>query len=618
MKRILIATLLAGLVVPAFLSCDKEPEWKKWYDPDWREKEKQDTTEKHDTTAPIDPPAQYDLGEKVVIPAEAEYNGVVLPSVWPPRNYQLASAEPMKCEYLTTLHPAVVPINVGRQLFVDNFLIESTNLTREFHNPEKYSGNPILKASTALEKPSSGFPGAGPKDGGIWWDPQTGVFKMWYEAGWLSSMAYATSPDGLNWTRPNLYDGTNELTSLRDLHPNSCSVVLDYDAVDGARYKMFFRESNSFVENTNHGYSMISNDGISWTNRTQTGACGDRSTMFYNPFRKKWVYSLRNTAQLGSDKYGRSRYYVESDDFLQGASWTPGNVNSVVYWCRADKYDEMDQEILASMGPGAEETAELYNVQAVAYESLMFGFHQILVDENSYAQEAGRPKVTDLKYSFSRDGFNWDRSYRDAAIASSRTDGIWDRGYVQSVGGMCSVMGDHIVIWYIGFAGNSSRPGHSAALHSNMATGAAILRRDGFAGMKGTGELLTVPVTFDGKYLFVNVSCASGSLKVEALDSKGAVIPGFEADKCRSISVDSTIQKIEWDGVNDLSALAGYAIRFRFLLTDGELYSFWVSPSEQGESRGYVGGGGPGYSSNIDDKGLKAYETVSSIYPFGK
>ena len=604
--------LLTVLACGTFASCNGGDDSNQYYDPNWREKQKPGDEKPGDDN----PPTGYEgLGEKTVIPEGALYNGIVLPATWPPRTYSPSSAKPMDCPYLKADHPAVVRISLGRQLFFDDFLIASTTLQRTFHKPVKYSGNPILSATTNLERPSGSFAGAGPKDGGIWWDPQVGKFKMWYEAGWLGCMAYATSSNGLTWDRPNLYDGTNQLVSLKELHPNSCAVVLDYDATDGYRYKMFFREPNSYVSDM-HGVSMVSTDGITWTNKTNTSACGDRSTMFYNPFRKKWVYSLRNSGKLGSSAYGRTRYYTESDNFLAGAAWKPGNTSSVVFWCRADELDKMDADVLASMGPGANEVPELYNLDAVAYESIMLGFHQILVDENEYAMEAGRPKVTDLYYSFSRDGFHWDRPYREPAIASTRTDGTWDRGYVQCVGGICSVMADNIVFWYIGFAGNSSRAGSSAALHSNMATGAAILRRDGFAGMKGTGELTTVPVTFDGKYLFVNASCPSGSLKAEVLDSKGNVIPGFERDKCVAFTGDSTIEQISWNGVDDLSALAGYTVKFRFIMENGELFSFWVSPSEKGESMGYVAGGGPGYSSNIDTMGKTAYNTASVIYPF--
>jgi len=36
-------------------------------------------------------------------------------------------------------------------------------------------------------------------------------------------------------------------------------------------------------------------------------------------------------------------------------------------------------------------------------------------------------------------------------------------------------------------------------------------------------------------------------------------------------------------------------VRFRFHLTKGSLYSFWVTPDEKGSSGGYVGAGGPGF-----------------------
>jgi len=46
-------------------------------------------------------------------------------------------------------------------------------------------------------------------------------------------------------------------------------------------------------------------------------AADDYCSFFFNPFRQKWVYSIkRGTAR------GRSRYYHESDDFLKGANWS--------------------------------------------------------------------------------------------------------------------------------------------------------------------------------------------------------------------------------------------------------------------------------------------------------
>ena len=53
---------------------------------------------------------------------EKLYNGIELPDVWPPRFGDPASVEPMEVPYLKQ-PPKTIPIDVGRQLFVDDFLI---------------------------------------------------------------------------------------------------------------------------------------------------------------------------------------------------------------------------------------------------------------------------------------------------------------------------------------------------------------------------------------------------------------------------------------------------------------------------------------------------------------
>src|SRR6266511_2593919 len=69
---------------------------------------------------------------------ELLYNGIRLPATWPPRIKDVP-AEPVVPAYLTA-PPAVIPIDVGRQLFVDDFLIADTTLKRTHHLP-KYHPN---------------------------------------------------------------------------------------------------------------------------------------------------------------------------------------------------------------------------------------------------------------------------------------------------------------------------------------------------------------------------------------------------------------------------------------------------------------------------------------------
>ena len=134
-------------------------------------------------------------------------------------------------------------------------------------------------------------------------------------------------------------------------------------------------------------------------------------------------------------------------------------------------------------------------------------------------------------------------------------------------------------------------------MYSNGSIGVATLRRDGFAGMvaDGKGELLTKPLVFDGGHLFVNAECRFGSLAAEVVGDDGQPVKGFTRADCATFARgDSTKAELVFAG-GSLSALAGKPVRLRFFLHCGTLYSFWVSPSPKGESRGYVAGGGPAY-----------------------
>ena len=192
------------------------------------------------------------------------YNGVALPDVWPPRNIGM-NYDPMPTPYLIN-RPEIIPIDLGRQLLVDNFLIEQTDMERRSYTPRKMSFNPVLKPETELEQGIYGIPGASAKDGGVWWDPKDQLFKMWYEAGWLHRMAYATSKDGIYWERPNLdiVPGTNQI--VPEIVADSSTVWLDhFTQNDEERFKMFLRSPNSIpgsTERFNYGFSMVSQDGI--------------------------------------------------------------------------------------------------------------------------------------------------------------------------------------------------------------------------------------------------------------------------------------------------------------------------------------------------------------------
>ena len=529
---------------------------------------------------------------------EQLYNGIRLPKEWPPRTIVPYDMDPMPVPYLDD-PPKVVPIDLGRQLFVDDFLIEKTDLARQCHLAKKYEGNPILKPETKLEtnRPRNAI--ACPKDGGVWWDPDEQCFKMWYEASWIHTICYATSKDGIHWERPDLdiEPGTNRVLP-KQYKCDSWNVVPDYDTTDPEqKYKIFIMPGGN-----GPAMSMVSADGVHFSDPVATGITGDRSSMFYNPFRKKWIYSLRDGWRA------RSRRYWEHSDFLAGAKWEKGEP---VLWLAADNQDPPDPEI--------GQPAQLYNQDAVAYESIMLGIFEIhLGPPNAECHKTGLPKITELNLAYSRDGFHWSRPDRRPFIRAERRD-VWDRGYVQPVGGICTIRGDTLWFYYTGFQGDPKRKEQhflSDGMYDNGSTGVAFMRRDGFVSLDAKekpGEVLTRPVQFTGKHLFVNADVDGGMLKAEVVDEAGKPIEPFTLANCNPLSVDSTIEQITWKGGSDLSSLKDRPVRFRFQLENGSLYAFWVSQDETGRSDGYVAAGGPGYTGPIDTVGRKALEAEKQM-----
>ena len=497
---------------------------------------------------------------------------------------------------------AAPSIDVGRQLFVDDALVESMDgLERRYHHPVKYAGNPVLKAETKFEKPVQPLNTVTlPKGGGMWWDAAEGVFKLWYEVGWCGVIHYATSVDGITWTRPAIDPATgSNKVSPPGRTVDSWSVVKDPHCTDpAALYKLYVQPGG---QNT-PGYASVSPDGIRWTPWKETGKSGDRSTMFYNPFTRKWVFSLR------SAWHGRTRNHYDCSDFLKESMWkwidmkTPSE--NCVKWLETDALDRPD--------PAIGDRPELYSFDAVAYESVMLGVFEVLKGPNNLkCAEVGLPKITDLEFAYSRDGFHWSRPDRTAAIRSERWgSGKWDTGYVQPLSNLCVIMGDRLRFYYGAFGGNTNKtwkPGTKRVsmrngMYDNGAMGFAEMRRDGFVSLRAEkeGTLVTKPLKFGGERMFVNADCPGGELRAEVRDAEGRPIAPYTFGNCRPLAADCTKMAVAWKGADSLAALRGREVRIAFRVRGGDLYSFWVSRWRTGESGGYLAGGGPGYAGLID------------------
>ncbi|MFG0248292.1 MAG: glycosyl hydrolase family 32 [Phycisphaeraceae bacterium JB051] len=517
--------------------------------------------------------------------SETLYNGITLPDVWPPVGFDNRGTTPQVVPYLDN-HPDVIDVSVGRQLFVDDFLIERdwSAMTRVYHKPDKYTNNPVLTPQSA-EETCPDFPSCAiAKSGGVWFDDLDNKFKMWYMTGYLGYAALAVSDDGVHWDRPtfDVVPGTN-LILPKDMHPDSGSVIIDHFAKDPSeRYKMLLREPNPPGSACFPGLLLTSPDGIHWKQVGKTGDMDDRSTMFYNPFRHQWVQSVR----LFNQPNGRIRAYNEHPDFVQSGVWDKSQLNA---WLRADNLDV-----------GKFMRAELYNFDAFAYESVMIGFHQILHGPpNGVGEKTGLPKLTELYLSTSRDGYHYHRPDRTPFIGGRREYGSWEYGYVESSAGMCHIVGDELWFYYSALAGNPDRiteDWRTNGTYANGSVGLAKLRRDGFASMRAMydgGTVRTRKLKFTGKQLFVNANTVGSLLTVAVLDNQDKPITGLSHEDCVGFMGNSTCTPIRWK-THDLAGLGDQKVRLEFKFRRGDLYAFWITDDAHGKSGGFIAAGGPG------------------------
>lgn len=103
-----------------------------------------------------------------------------------------------------------LPLRIGRrmQLLVDNEILSDFHYVRRVMGQvRKHSGNPVLQADRPWERHAAS--GGGLQVASALYDSADGLFKLWYnilqpQAFGGSGVAYATSRNGVAWSKPNL------------------------------------------------------------------------------------------------------------------------------------------------------------------------------------------------------------------------------------------------------------------------------------------------------------------------------------------------------------------------------------------------------------------------------
>ena len=434
------------------------------------------------------------------------------------------------------------PLDIGSrlELFVDDYLVGAlTNATQQLHSPQPREI--ALTWDAPWEGGVSGFPTVFADDGLFrmyyYGEPQKSKVKAW-------SICYAESKDGVRWTRPNLglfeFEGSkdNNIVLLRPGFEQFAPFKdMNPAAPPAERYKAIVTPAMGWA----------SPDGIHWQRMpgmgvNPEGAFDTLNVAFWDPLRREYVSYYRIT----KDRVRRIGFCT-SADFRH---WTKGQ--------------ELDF--------GGAPLEQLYTNSVTPYfraPHIYMGFPMRFVETRT-ALPVTQPGVSDGVFMSSRDGVHFRRRL-EAFVRPGLDRGNWMHRSMMASWGMLQTGPEEISIYYLE---HYDQPSDRLRRYA--------LRTDGFVSVHADyqgGELLTKPLTFEGRELVINYSTSAvGSVRVEVQDAAGNPMEGFRLAQCPEIFGDEIERVVAWQGGGSVAALAGKPVRLRFVLKDSDLYSIRFRP----------------------------------------
>ena len=507
---------------------------------------------------------------------------------------------------------ALIEIGSTKQLFVDDYLIESLTNTKQVLNPgQKPDDNPVLRPERPWEGTVVQMGGALSR--GAFLDQEEGIFKMFYEChtpraeivdGKALSVesperysCLANSEDGINWERPNLglvdYDGS---TDNNIVPPDKYLHYLFYDEHESnpdRRFKGFKRWGLTDTPGMTLDL-FYSPDALNWTpyegnpvvdTRPRYGRWGPTMFMGWDSIREVYAVHMENAfhrrSAIGKRLIGRA----ESPDLIH---WTEPETILV-----PDDQDEPD--------------TEFYAMPAITYESWYVGMLWVFQTTNV----THHPEIV-----FSRDGVHYQRNYRQPFIQRGDRRVDFDSNSIYA--GVPIVRGDQICTFYHGINWRSPETMLELGDKAIGAVGLAITPLDGFVSLDGGkgvpadigtdgptdsieavyherssrasdqawraafSQVITRSFGFSGSRLYLNVkSAAQGGVsagpcevRVQILTPNHEPLAGYGFDDADPITTSGHRHVVSWNGNPDLSAIEGQPVKLRLYFKNAKLYSF--------------------------------------------
>ena len=226
-------------------------------------------------------------------------------------------------------------------LFVDPLVVDETERedggwTVEIAQPVKEAANPLMREGTAAS-------------GELWdtrwgntyptvrYDEHASLYRMWYNSFLHSSKPkasggtlYATSPDGLAWTKPMsssiTWNGTTQKTNLvllADADPNRGVMFDTHEQNASRRYKAFGSFWSNLCRQKGSGTPKSATHGTAWPPCRNLGVAYSADGVHFDHGEDESAFQPGN--QPGLDTVG------QNDGALDLAMWDP-DLNGGSYW----------------------------------------------------------------------------------------------------------------------------------------------------------------------------------------------------------------------------------------------------------------------------------------------
>lgn len=324
------------------------------------------------------------------------------------------------------------------------------------------------------------------------------------------------------------------------------------------------------VDPNGMGYrAFFSPDGKSWTLHSNDPLFydGDSMSLFWSPKLERLVCvckSLQPVIKHLQDHGGRTSLLKNSDrrdrrvqvvrTSRDGRQWEP-DVSMHDLWDRSGKKDHVPRDMMLAPDDNDPPDLEFYRCIGFWYHDRCYAM-TLNYAASPLARLKHGPQL-DTEWWTGRDGLQWERPYRGL-----------------------NALGDTFPEGYCVTHNPMNLNGMTLFRFGNKLLG---MRQDrlSYVGARANAEFSTVPFAMPRGDLLLNAAVPSldrpfatqqSYIMAAVLDENGAVLPGFEQDKCLIKAGDQIDLPLLWSG-KSARELAGQKIILRFYLRSANVYA---------------------------------------------